>query len=74
MITAVKNAMEFAGIDEQEALRMGSIYPARALGLDRELGGIAPGMRASFLELGQDYTVLRSWIDGQVEVHREATE
>ena len=74
MITAVKNAMEFAGIDEQEALRMGSVYPARALGLDRELGGIAPGMRASFLERGQDYTVLRSWIDGQVKVHREATE
>jgi N-acetylglucosamine-6-phosphate deacetylase len=43
MATAVKFCVEQAGIEEGEALRMASLYPARVLGLDKDWGRIAPG-------------------------------
>ncbi len=68
MISAVRNAANFAGIDSMEALRMASCYPARALGLEDELGYIRPGYKASFIELDDDMNLYRSWIDGEVSV------
>ncbi|HEY6132121.1 MAG TPA: N-acetylglucosamine-6-phosphate deacetylase, partial [Halioglobus sp.] len=40
MLSAVNNAARFAHIDWFEAVRMAGLYPARALGLDGELGTI----------------------------------
>ena len=64
MLSAVNNAARFAGIDWFEALRMASLYPARALGLDSEVGYLAPGLRANLLALDGDRSVLATWIDG----------
>ena len=64
MISAVRNAAEFAGLDITEALRMASSYPARALGLDKVLGYIRPGFRASFIEVDDNLNLFRTWIDG----------
>lgn len=72
MIAAVRNAARFARIDRLEALCMASLYPARALGLDRELGRIEPGFRASMIELDEGFRVRRSWIDGAMEAYEEA--
>ena len=69
MIRAVRNIVRFAGVDLEEGLRMGSAYPAAALRLDGELGGIRPGGRASFVELDAALNVRRSWIDGDVADH-----
>ena len=66
MITAVRNAVGFAGIDSFEALRMASRYPAHALGLQDSLASIRKGYRASFIELDDDLNLYRSWIDGRV--------
>jgi N-acetylglucosamine-6-phosphate deacetylase len=66
MIRAVRNIIRFAGVDLEEGLRMGSAYPAAALRLDGELGGIRAGCRASFIELDANLNVRRSWIDGEM--------
>ncbi len=65
MLQAVRNAAAFAGLDWYEALRMASLYPARALGLENELGRIAGGYRANLLALDADHHLQASWIDGQ---------
>ena len=51
MITAVRNAADFAALSLYEALRMASSYPSHSLGLDGELGYIRSVFRARFIEL-----------------------
>ncbi len=64
MLSAVHNAAEFARIDWFEAVRMATRYPARALGLQGELGAIRPGYRANLLALDSQRQVRACWIDG----------
>ena len=64
MLSAVNNAAEFARLDWFEAVRMASLYPARALGLERELGAIRPGFRASLLALDSAHRIRARWING----------
>ena len=64
MLSAVNNAARFARIDWFEAVRMATAYPARALGLDGELGAIRPGYRANLLALDDQRRIRASWIDG----------
>jgi N-acetylglucosamine-6-phosphate deacetylase len=64
MLSAVNNAADFARIDWFEAVRMATEYPAKALGLEGELGAIKAGYRASLLALDDQRQILASWIDG----------
>lgn len=64
MLTAVNNVAGYADIDWFEALRMGGLYPARALGLHEELGMLRPGYRASMLVLDTERRLQETWIDG----------
>jgi N-acetylglucosamine-6-phosphate deacetylase len=45
---AIRNCVRHVGLPLPEALRMASLYPARLLGLDHELGYLAPSYRADF--------------------------
>lgn len=63
MMAAVRNAVRF-GIDWFEAVRMASMYPARALRLGDTMGRIARGYRASFVAVDRRYRITRVWIDG----------
>ncbi|HNG63266.1 MAG TPA: amidohydrolase family protein, partial [Ferruginibacter sp.] len=47
MYQAYLNLVSHAGIDQAEALRMCSLYPAKAIGMDHELGRIATGFISS---------------------------
>lgn len=69
MASAVLNAARFARIDWLEAVRMASLYPARALGLADRLGYIRPGYRASLAALNERREVVQTWIDGQTLRH-----
>ena len=69
MASAVRNAARFARIDWLEAVRMASLYPARALGLADRLGYIRPGYRASLAALNERREVVQTWIDGQTLRH-----
>ena len=64
MITAVRNAAEYAQLDWLEAVRMASLYPAQALGLDHQLGYIKPGYQANFVAVNGQYQVTQTWING----------
>ena len=64
MMTAVNNACEFAAIDWFEAVKMASLYPARALRLDRGMGRIGPGYKASFVSVDGERRLTHVWVDG----------
>jgi len=64
MATAVRNAVHLLDLSVVEAARMASEYPAGFLGLDDELGRIAPGFRANLVLMDDDLQVRRTWIEG----------
>ncbi|HKE93777.1 MAG TPA: N-acetylglucosamine-6-phosphate deacetylase [Povalibacter sp.] len=66
MSEAIANATALLDIDLTQAVRMASEYPAAFLGLDHELGRIAPGYRASMVVADDDLNVLETWIDGSI--------
>ncbi|HVI44531.1 MAG TPA: N-acetylglucosamine-6-phosphate deacetylase [Chitinophaga sp.] len=51
MLQAVRNCVEKVNIPMEEALRMASLYPAKAMQLDDKLGRIAPGALAAFVAI-----------------------
>jgi N-acetylglucosamine-6-phosphate deacetylase len=65
MATAVRNAVDLLGVDLADAVRMGSLHPARFIGLDHELGRIAAGQRADLVLLDESRQVRQTWIAGQ---------
>lgn len=64
MAGAVRNAVEWLGVDLGEAARMASTYAADFLGLAASHGRIATGLRADLVELDADFAVRCSWIGG----------
>jgi N-acetylglucosamine-6-phosphate deacetylase len=63
MARAVAIAVDLVGLDLEEALRMASLYPARALGLD-DRGRIAAGQHADLVLLDDEFKVIETWIGG----------
>jgi N-acetylglucosamine-6-phosphate deacetylase len=66
MASAVRNIMQIGGLELAEAVAMASTAPAAFLGLEGELGAIAPGMRADLVQLDAGLEVVRTWIGGAV--------
>ncbi len=71
MAAAVRNAMGLLDLELPDAVHMASRNPAAFLGLDRELGRIAPGYRADMVLLDDDLQVTETWIGG-VDSHAAA--
>jgi N-acetylglucosamine-6-phosphate deacetylase len=69
MIDAVEFMHSRIGLPLEEAARMASLYPARALGIDAEYGHLQPGALASFVHLSDERQVRATWIGG-AEVFR----
>ena len=61
MWEAVKNAVQYACIPLDEALRMASTYPARAIGEAHRLGKIAPGFEAHFVVFDGEMQLRNDW-------------
>ncbi len=64
MIEAVKNCVEQAGIALDESLRMASLYPARAMGLDKQLGSIEAGKVANLTVFTRDFKITKTLVNG----------
>jgi N-acetylglucosamine-6-phosphate deacetylase len=64
MIGAVRNAVALLGISLVDALIMASRTPAAFLGLESELGKIAPGYRADLVAFNPNFEVVGTWIGG----------
>ena len=67
MIEAVQNTVEHVGIALDEALRMATLYPAKAVGLDNKLGSINEGMVANLAIFDNDFNVLATIVNGHYE-------
>ncbi|NAW77342.1 N-acetylglucosamine-6-phosphate deacetylase [Vibrio sp. V33_P6A3T137] len=67
MIEAVQNTVEHVGIALDEALRMASLYPAKAIGVDKTLGRIKPGYIANLTIFDRDFNVKATVVNGQYE-------
>jgi N-acetylglucosamine-6-phosphate deacetylase len=67
MIEAVQNTVEHAGIALDEALRMATLYPATAMGVEDKLGRIKKGMVANLAVFDRDFNVKATVVNGQYE-------
>ena len=65
LATAVRVAVQRAGIPLDAALRMASTAPARHLGLGDRLGRIAPGCAANLVALDDALRVRAVWVAGR---------
>ncbi len=65
MIEAVRYAVATLTADLADALTMASRTPAAFLGLQSELGSIAPGYRADLVAINRRFEVLDTWIAGR---------
>lgn len=59
MNKAVNNLVQYAGIDLGEALRMCSLYPAQVINMDKQLGKIGKGYKASLVVMNEKNEVIK---------------
>jgi N-acetylglucosamine-6-phosphate deacetylase len=71
MAGAVRNAVAHLGVALEDALRMASQAPAAFLGLEGELGRIAPGFRADLVLLDARLHASETWIGGSASSSTE---
>ncbi|MFV0575600.1 MAG: N-acetylglucosamine-6-phosphate deacetylase [Vibrio sp.] len=67
MIEAVQNSVEHVGIALDEALRMATLYPARAIGVEDKLGEIKTGKIANITVFDRDFNVKATVVNGRYE-------
>ena len=64
MIEGVRNLVNHANIALDEVLRMATLYPARAIGVDKHLGSIAPGKVANLTAFTHDFKIIKTIVNG----------
>jgi len=64
MIEAVQNSVDHVGIALDEALRMASLYAARAIGVDDTLGSIEAGKVANLTAFTHDFKITKTIVNG----------
>jgi N-acetylglucosamine-6-phosphate deacetylase len=64
MDAALRRAVH-AGLSMEDAVRMASATPARAIGIDGSVGALAPGLRADLVALDDDLHVVRVMRSGE---------
>jgi N-acetylglucosamine-6-phosphate deacetylase len=62
---AVRNVMQFAGWNLQDAVRIATVNPAQLLGIEKRKGQLIPGADADFVVLSPAGEVLRTFVGGQ---------
>jgi len=70
MIEGVQNLVQQVGIPLEEALRMASLYPARAMGRANDLGSIAEGKVANLVIFDDAFNVTATLVHGTYQEHR----
>ncbi len=64
MIRLVRNMVQIVGAPLHEAVRMATLNPARALGLEKTKGVLAEGADADLVVLGDDLEVTHTYVGG----------
>ena len=65
MIDAIRYVHQTIGVPLDEALRMASLYPARAIHAEADRGHLTQGARGDFAVLSDDLKVRSTWIAGE---------
>ncbi|MFT6984222.1 MAG: N-acetylglucosamine-6-phosphate deacetylase [Psychromonas sp.] len=68
MIESIKQCVKFVGIDLAEAIRMATLYPAKAISMDHKLGSIAAGKIANIAIFTNDYKVAATVVNGHYKI------
>ena len=63
---AVRNLMTHTGYGLCHAIRMATLNPARAVGIDREVGSLEVGKRANLIIIDDTAKVSRVFLDGEL--------
>ncbi|URJ30296.1 N-acetylglucosamine-6-phosphate deacetylase [Candidatus Blochmannia vicinus (nom. nud.)] len=66
MIRAIKNSVEYIGIPLDEALRMATLYPAKAIRVDHYLGSLEINKIANLTVFNQDYKIQKTIVNGKI--------
>ena len=66
LLKAVQNCVQYAGISLEEALRMASTYPARAMKLDKNLGKIEARYDAELVWLNDQFQLQGVYTNGSL--------
>ncbi|WP_314413981.1 N-acetylglucosamine-6-phosphate deacetylase [Pantoea septica] len=64
MIESVRNAVEHVGIALDEALRMATLYPAQAMGVEKQLGTVEAGKVANLAVFTRDFNITKTFVNG----------
>ena len=64
MIKAVRNSVEYVGISMEKAVQMASYYPAKVLGIDKNVGLLEPGYVANLVAYDDNWQVQRVMMGG----------
>jgi len=64
MIESIEQCVKFVGIELKEAIRMATLYPAKAISVDHKLGSIEPGKVANLAIFSNDYKVIATIVNG----------
>ena len=64
LLDTVRRCVQHAGVPLPDAVRAASATPASVLGLDHELGGLRPGLRADVLAVDRDLRPVAVWRGG----------
>lgn len=67
MDAAVRNVMKHTGCSIVQAFRMASYNPARAIGMEEEIGSISPGKKANLVFLDSDLQIKKVMLNGIVQ-------
>jgi N-acetylglucosamine-6-phosphate deacetylase len=67
MIKALENISLHADIQLSEAIRMGTIYPANAIGISNEIGQIKHGMTANLIIFDPKFNIQATVVNGHYE-------
>jgi len=64
LIESIEQCVKHVGIELDEAIRMATIYPARAISIDAKLGSICEGKIANLAIFDKDYKVNATVVNG----------
>jgi N-acetylglucosamine-6-phosphate deacetylase len=64
MDEGVRNYMAYTELPFAKAIVAATLAPAKLLGMDRELGRIAPGLRADLSFWDEEFTIIGTMVGG----------
>lgn len=69
MIESIRNVVQFANISLNEAIRMSTLYPAKAIGLEDKLGSLEEGKIANLTIFDNQFNVKGTAVNGVFQWH-----